>query len=270
MADIPRPTLPPVSERPKIGELERKVFGPRKIYTLTVNMPNLTSLSGSWILAFSELNEPAAGDREPASPPAPPAVGPAGQATPMAGQTHSEGSNSDAHRGEPVKSLRSYLSTSIADIAARLAPSVVVKEPASAPSAAAGNGNGPASSDPAPSQAGAAPKSRSVGRGGTGPAVGGAGEERRLVAPFPSRKVDPKYPGEMMRERIEGEVVLYAVIHKDGTVHSVRVVRGLDPRLDEHAMRAFARWTFEPARVNGEPVELEALVHIPFRYQPLF
>jgi TonB family protein len=244
--------LPPVSERPKIGELERKVFGPRKIYTLTVNMPNLTSLSGSWILAFSELNEPAAGDREPARP----VAGRAGQAAPMVGQTHSEAGNSNGRGGEPVKSLRSYLSTSIADIAARLAPSVVVKEPASAPSAAAGNGNGAAPSHPAPSPA--------------SPAISGAGTERKLVAPFPSRKVDPKYPGEMMRERIEGEVVLYAVIHKDGTVHSVRVVRGLDPRLDEHAMRAFARWTFEPARVNGEPVELEALVHIPFRYQPLF
>jgi len=39
----------------------REVFGSKRVYTLQVNMPNLTSVSGSWILNFAELNESAPG-----------------------------------------------------------------------------------------------------------------------------------------------------------------------------------------------------------------
>jgi len=228
-ADIPRPELPPTVDRAQISELEKKVFGIKKIYTLTVNMPNLTSVSGSWIVAFSELNEPVQNRAEP-----PEASGPTS--------------------APPAKSLRAYLSTNIAELAGRLAPGpapsggragAAAAEHAARPAARPSAGDGPADS----------------------PRPGGV---HKLTAPFPARKVDPKYPPEMMRERIEGEVVLYAIIRRDGSVDSVRVIRSLDSRLDDHAMRAFGRWTFEPARVNGEAVDLEALVHIPFRYQPLF
>jgi TonB family protein len=91
-----------------------------------------------------------------------------------------------------------------------------------------------------------------------------AGEDAELTAPVARRKVDPGYDPDAVRERIEGVVVLYAVIHHDGTVGSVKVVRGLDPRLDENAVRALERWQFDPARRNGMPVDLEAVVHIPF------
>jgi len=41
-------------------------------------------------------------------------------------------------------------------------------------------------------------------------------------------------------------------------------VKGIDPQLDTNAMRALAQWKFRPAERNGEPVDLEAIVHIPF------
>jgi TonB family protein len=91
-----------------------------------------------------------------------------------------------------------------------------------------------------------------------------AGEGAELTAPVARRKVDPGYDPDAVRERLEGVVVLYAIIRHDGTVGSVKVLRGFDPRLDENAVRALERWQFDPARRNGTPVDLEAVVHIPF------
>jgi protein TonB len=67
---------------------------------------------------------------------------------------------------------------------------------------------------------------------------------------------------------VEGEVVLYAVIRSDGTVDSIQLVRGIDEQLDANAMQALSQWKFRPATKQGTPVDLEAIVHIPFRAPP--
>jgi TonB family protein len=85
-----------------------------------------------------------------------------------------------------------------------------------------------------------------------------------LSGPSPVRKVDPKYPPTLINEHVEGEVILYAVIRRDGSVDSIQLVRGLDEELDKNAMTALSQWKFRPATRHGEPVELEAIVHIPF------
>lgn len=139
----------------KPGSPPEQVFGPKPVYTLHVNMPNLSSVTGSWVLSFVEIPR----EDGPGSPP---------------------------------------------------------------------------------------------GAGG-------------LSGPVPLRKVDPKYPPEMISARVEGEVVLYAVIRRDGSVDSIQLVRGIEPELDNNAMQALARWRFRPAERKGSPVELEAIVHIPFR-----
>lgn len=86
-----------------------------------------------------------------------------------------------------------------------------------------------------------------------------------LNGPSPIRKVDPRYPPTLINEHVEGEVVLYAVIRRDGSVDSIQLVRGLDDELDKNAMNALSQWKFHPATRQGEPVELEAIIHIPFR-----
>jgi len=68
----------------------------------------------------------------------------------------------------------------------------------------------------------------------------------------------------MVEERIEGEVILYGVIRQNGTVDSIQMVRGIDERLNANATDAFKEWKFEPATREGQPVDLEAIVHIPF------
>jgi protein TonB len=86
-----------------------------------------------------------------------------------------------------------------------------------------------------------------------------------VSGPVPLQKVDPQYPPTLITERVSGEVVLYAIIRRDGSVDSVQLVRGVDQQLDANAIKALRQWKFRPAAKQGTPVELEAIVHIPFR-----
>lgn len=150
----PSANVPPHSAQPesaKLSEAERAVFGDRKFYSLTLNMPNLNSAGGSWVIRFAEIKQD---------------------------------SNTDS-----------------------------------------------------------------------------AG----LSAPTATRKVDPAYPLQLMRENVAGTVIVYAVIHADGSVGAVRVLRGIDDRIDPFARQAISQWQFRPATKNGAPVEVEATFQIPFR-----
>ena len=88
-----------------------------------------------------------------------------------------------------------------------------------------------------------------------------------LSGPKLLSKVDPKYPPTQIKQHVDGEVVLYAIIRKDGSVDSIQLVHGIDPQLDKNSMEALARWVFRPATRDGQPVELEAVVHIPFKFR---
>lgn len=90
-----------------------------------------------------------------------------------------------------------------------------------------------------------------------------------MQAPAPLRKVDPKYIASAATERVEGKVMLSAVIRKDGRVESVALLRHLDDRLDQSAEEALRKWEFEPARRDGVPVDVDAVFEIPFRLAPL-
>jgi hypothetical protein len=47
------------------------------------------------------------------------------------------------------------------------------------------------------------------------------------------------------------------------------VLRGVDARLDENARVALSQWRFRPATKNGAAVDLEAVIHIPFKVKKL-
>ena len=89
----------------------------------------------------------------------------------------------------------------------------------------------------------------------------------KLSGPLLERKVDPKYPQTLIKEHVDGDVVLYAIIRKDGTVDSIQLVRGVDPQLDKNSMDALSRWVFKPGARDGQPVDLEAVVRIPFHFR---
>jgi len=90
-------------------------------------------------------------------------------------------------------------------------------------------------------------------------------EQGVLNGPVATETADPAYPMELMRKNVQGTVTLYAVIHNDGTVGEVRVLDGVNDRLDEYARTALLRWRFRPASKNGQAVALEAVVRIPFK-----
>ncbi len=94
---------------------------------------------------------------------------------------------------------------------------------------------------------------------------GASAPSEDLSQPMATRKVDPAYPLQLMHENVAGTVILYAVIRSDGTVGNVRVLRGVDLRLDRYASEALAQWQFQPAMKNGSPVDVEATFQIPFR-----
>ncbi len=99
--------------------------------------------------------------------------------------------------------------------------------------------------------------------GGGSAAIPSASAE--LAMPVPIRKVDPKYPPDLIEQNVQGEVVLYGVIHADGSVDSIQVARGLDPQLDTNAKSAFAQWKFQPGSKSGTAIDLEVIAHIPFK-----
>jgi TonB family protein len=149
------PAAPPAradeSDVPGMERIENQVFGGRKRYSLRLNMPNLTSATGSWIIRFAEL------------------------------------------KAEDAASL---------------------------------------------------------------------GE---ISSPEPVRKVDPLYPAALRNDRVEGVVILHAIIRSDGSVGDVRVLEGFNDELDANARTALEQWRFRPGTRNGVPVDVEAVIRVPFR-----
>ena len=75
--------------------------------------------------------------------------------------------------------------------------------------------------------------------------------------------VTPQYPLEAGRARIEGTVVLLAVIGADGSVRDVRVESGL-PILAQAAIDAVKQWRYKPYLIDGQPVEVDSRITINF------
>jgi protein TonB len=74
------------------------------------------------------------------------------------------------------------------------------------------------------------------------------------------------YTAEAKAARIEGMVLLQAVIGEDGNVLSVEVIRGVGYGLDEAAANAVrTQWKFRAGTKDGQPVKVRVNVEITFR-----
>jgi protein TonB len=62
-------------------------------------------------------------------------------------------------------------------------------------------------------------------------------------------------------------VLLELVVNRLGRVENVRVVRPLDPGLDEQAIAAAHQWRFEPGRLAGTPVDVVVTLALDFWIQ---
>ena len=99
--------------------------------------------------------------------------------------------------------------------------------------------------------------------GGTGGGVyraGGTVSSPRLV-----NEVKPRYTNEALLNRIQGTVVLEAVVTSDGCTSQIRVVRSLDALgLDQEAVAAVAQWRFDPGRLGTVPVDVLVTIVLDF------
>lgn len=74
-------------------------------------------------------------------------------------------------------------------------------------------------------------------------------------------KVNPKYPPEAKKARIQGKVELDAVIGKTGDVENLKVISG-PSELQQSALDAVRQWKYKPFLVNGNPVEVETTINV--------
>jgi len=77
-------------------------------------------------------------------------------------------------------------------------------------------------------------------------------------------KVSPVYPPVAKQARIQGSVILQALISKEGSIKDLKVISG--PReLVDAAIGAVQQWRYRPYVINGEPVEVETIVTVNFQ-----
>jgi protein TonB len=76
-------------------------------------------------------------------------------------------------------------------------------------------------------------------------------------------RVQPEYPALARTARIQGEVVLRAIISSTGSIENLHVLSG-HPMLVASAVNAVLQWRYRPYVLNGNPVEVETQVTVRF------
>jgi protein TonB len=78
------------------------------------------------------------------------------------------------------------------------------------------------------------------------------------------KKIQPKYPKDARNQRIQGPVLLQAVISETGDVKDIRLVSG-HPLLAPAAIDAVKQWKYRPYQLNGKPVEIVTMITLNFQ-----
>jgi TonB family protein len=87
-----------------------------------------------------------------------------------------------------------------------------------------------------------------------------------IKVPTKIRDVKPDYPADARAARVQGVVIIEAVIDADGQVAASRVLRSI-PGLDEAAMQAVQQWRFTPTMLNNAPSAMLMTVTVNFRLE---
>jgi len=80
------------------------------------------------------------------------------------------------------------------------------------------------------------------------------------------KEVKPEYTPEARAAKIQGTVLLSAVVLEDGTVDDVAVIRSLDTKygLDGQAVKAAKQWLFSPGMKDGKPIAVKITIELAF------
>lgn len=87
-----------------------------------------------------------------------------------------------------------------------------------------------------------------------------------IRVPVKIHDVKPVYPADAQANRVQGVVILEALIDTDGTIAAARVLRSI-PGLDEAALDAVRQWKFTPTLLNGNPVGVVMTTTVNFTLQ---
>jgi TonB family protein len=79
------------------------------------------------------------------------------------------------------------------------------------------------------------------------------------------KHVNPVYPDSAKRARLQGPVILEAVIDKQGRLRCLSVLQPLGLGTEEAAVDAAKQWTYQPYLINGEPVEVETKITVNYQ-----
>lgn len=85
----------------------------------------------------------------------------------------------------------------------------------------------------------------------------------QIVAPFPNSKEYPHLPAQPVGRNIGRKLVVTGVINKEGKPENLRVISSPNPLLIQPLLDSLAKWTFQPAEANGEPVPVKFVLGIP-------
>jgi protein TonB len=77
-------------------------------------------------------------------------------------------------------------------------------------------------------------------------------------------RIEPRYPPLGVQLKMEGTVVLHAIIGRDGRISALEVVSG-SPFFVQAALDAVRQWRYRPTMLNGEPVEVDTTITVMFR-----
>jgi len=104
-----------------------------------------------------------------------------------------------------------------------------------------------------------------IGAAGADPDTG---NDPGIVEPRVVARINPRYPEQARKNRIQGEVILKALVDKKGDCRVMEIVSSPDPLLSEAAREAVEQWKYEPGRsATGEIVEAEMAITVKFRLE---
>ena len=130
-----------------------------------------------------------------------------------------------------------------------------------------GFGNGVAVSDSRPAQRAVVQQAGFGSADVPAPPTGGHAQTivPKIVPAEIVWKPVPVYTEEARKQKVEGEVLVEAVLEASGKVKVLRVVRGLGHGLDEEAVKEAAQLRFRPALSDGQPSDSTVVLHVVFR-----
>ncbi len=89
--------------------------------------------------------------------------------------------------------------------------------------------------------------------------------DESMTEPRVLTKVAPEYTEMARKARVQGVVIVQAVIREDGQVAGTKILKGLPMGLDQQAVAAIKQWVFEPATREGKPVAVYYNLTVDFR-----